>query len=240
MATNPVFNESAFRRAQENVSSAQQMTLQGTINKTFFLLLVCVIGAFLTWGSAQAAALMTPCLIGALIVGMIISFKPFTAPFLAPVYAFAEGLLLGTISSAFNQQMPGIVMQAVSVTMLVFFTMLVLYRTGIIKPSRGLLIGILSATIGISLFYIISLVLMAFGVNVSYFTSAAPWAIAVNVLICAVAAFNFIMDFNFIDQMTSTYSAPKYMEWYAGFGLLVTLVWLYIEILRLLGRTRNN
>ncbi len=240
MATNPVFNENAFRRVQENVSADQQMTLQGTINKTFFLLLICMVGAFLSWGSVHAAAFITPCVSGALALGFIISFKPHTAPFLAPIYAFLEGLLLGNISSAFNQQMPGIVMQAVSVTMLVFLTMLVLYRTGIIKASRGLLIGILSATIGISLFYIISLVLMLFGVNVSYFTSAAPWAIAVNVVICAVAAFNFIFDFHFIDQMTSTYSAPKYMEWYAGFGLMVTLIWLYVEILRLLGRTRNN
>ena len=171
---------------------------------------------------------------------MIISFKPHTAPFLAPIYAVGEGLLLGALSSYFNKQYPGIVMQAISVTMLVFFTMLFLYKTGIIRPTRGFLIGIVSATAGIALFYIISFVLMLFGVNVSYFTSAAPWAIAVNVVVCIIAALNFVLDFHFIDQMTSTYNAPKYMEWYAGFGLLVTLIWLYIEILRLLARSRER
>lgn len=240
MANNPVFNENAFRNAQTNASAGQLMTIQGTINKTFFLLLLCVVGAFLTWGSTQALGLITPIAIGALVVGMIISFKPHTAPFLAPIYAVGEGLLLGALSSYFNKQYPGIVMQAISVTMLVFFTMLFLYKTGIIRPTRGFLIGIVSATAGIALFYIISFVLMLFGVNVSYFTSAAPWAIAVNVVVCIIAALNFVLDFHFIDQMTSTYNAPKYMEWYAGFGLLVTLIWLYIEILRLLARSRER
>ena len=240
---NPLFNERAYEQAlaQQRVLVGQEMTLQGTINKTFFLLLLCVIGGILGFNHAAAMTpFMWPLAIGAFIVAMIVIFKKTSAALLAPVYSFAEGLLLGVISAAYQAESAGIVGQAIAITFLVFGIMLFIYRTGIIKVNRTFIIGVTAATGAIALFYLISLGLMFFGIQVPYFTSNSGWAIAINVFICIVAAMNFLIDFKFIDQLTSEVLAPKYMEWYAGFSLMVTLVWLYIEILRLLGRSRSR
>lgn len=239
---NPLFNEQAYQRALESrVRVGEEMTLQGTLNKTCFLLLLCMVGGLLGFHHyTQLAGWLMPLVLGAFIVAMVIIFKKTSAPLLAPVYALAEGLVLGIISAAYNVQYQGIVGQAIGITLLVFAVMLFIYRTGIIRVNRTFIIGITAATGAIALFYIISLVLMLFHVQVAYFTSNSGLAIAINVIICLVAAFNFLIDFKFIDQLTSEMTAPKYMEWYAGFSLMVTLVWLYIEILRLLGRTRSR
>ncbi len=236
---NPLFNENAFRQAMSRTEGA--MTLQGTINKTFFLLLMCTVGALISWNNIQAVAGYTSLIaIVTFAIAMIVIFKKTAAPVLAPLYALGEGLVLGTISAAYNAQYQGIVGQAIAITFLVFFIMLFLYKTRIIKVTNSLVIGITAATGAIALFYIISLLLSVFGVNVAYFGSTSALSIGINVVICAVAAFNFLIDFRFIDQLTSQVVAPKYMEWYAGFSLIVTLVWLYLEILRLLARTRDN
>ena len=240
---NPLFNESAYQKTlqEQRVRVGEQMTLQGTINKTCFLLLLCVVGGLIAWNHYTAlAALAMPVSIAAFVVAMIIIFKKTSAPLLAPVYAFGEGLVLGIISAAYNVQYEGIVGQAIAITLLVFAVMLFIYRTGIIKVNRTFIIGVTAATGAIALFYLISLVLMLFGVHVAYFSSTSGWAFAINIFICIVAAMNFLIDFEFINQMTSNVLAPKYMEWYAGFSLMVTLVWLYIEILRLLGRSRSR
>ncbi len=240
---NPLFNEKAYQKTLEGqyLRVREQMTLQGTINKTFFLLLLCVVGGLISWnhynvmaGYAVGVSLLT------FVLALVIIFKKTTAPLLAPLYAFGQGICLGAISMAYNVQYQGIVAQAILITMLVFGLMLFIYRTGIIKVNRTFIIGITAATGAIALFYLVSLVLMLFGVNVAYFTSNSGWALAINAIICLVAAFNFLIDFQFIDQMTGDILAPKYMEWYAGFSLMVTLIWLYIEILRLLGRSRNR
>lgn len=236
---NPLFNENAFRQAMSRTEGA--MTLQGTINKTFFLLLMCTVGALISWNNIQAVAGYTSLIaIVTFAIAMIVIFKKTAAPVLAPLYALGEGLVLGIISAAYNAQYQGIVGQAIAITFLVFFIMLFLYKTRIIKVTNSLVIGITAATGAIALFYIISLLLSVFGVNVAYFGSTSALSIGINVVICAVAAFNFLIDFRFIDQLTSQIVAPKYMEWYAGFSLIVTLVWLYLEILRLLARTRDN
>lgn len=236
---NPLFNENAFRQAMSRTEGA--MTLQGTINKTFFLLLMCTVGALISWNNIQAVAGYTSLIaIVTFAIAMIVIFKKTAAPLLAPLYALGEGLVLGIISAAYNAQYQGIVGQAIAITFLVFFIMLFLYKTRIIKVTNSLVIGITAATGAIALFYIISLLLSVFGVNVAYFGSTSALSIGINVVICAVAAFNFLIDFRFIDQLTSQVVAPKYMEWYAGFSLIVTLVWLYLEILRLLARTRDN
>ena len=236
---NPLFNENAFRQAMSRTEGA--MTLQGTINKTFFLLLMCTVGALISWNNIQAVAGYTSLIdIVTFAIAMIVIFKKTAAPVLAPLYALGEGLVLGIISAAYNAQYQGIVGQAIAITFLVFFIMLFLYKTRIIKVTNSLVIGITAATGAIALFYIISLLLSVFGVNVAYFGSTSALSIGINVVICAVAAFNFLTDFRFIDQLTSQVVAPKYMEWYAGFSLIVTLVWLYLEILRLLARTRDN
>jgi uncharacterized YccA/Bax inhibitor family protein len=240
---NPLFNEKAYQRSipQRGIRVGEQMTLQGTINKSFFLLLLCVMGGFMSWTHyATFAAYVLPIAIAAFIVAMIIIFNKTTAPFLASVYAFGEGLVLGIISAAYNALYQGIVAQAVLITLLVMGIMLFIYRTGIIKVNRTFVIGITAATGAISLFYLISLVLMLFGINVAYFSSNSGWAIAVNVFICIIAAMNFLIDFKFIDRLTSEVLAPKYMEWYAGFSLMVTLIWLYLEILRLLSRSHRR
>ncbi len=236
---NPLFNENAFRQAMSRTEST--MTLQGTVNKTFFLLLMCTVGALISWNNIQAVAGYTSLIaIVTFAIAMIVIFKKTAAPVLAPLYALGEGLVLGIISAAYNAQYQGIVGQAIAITFLVFFIMLFLYKTRIIKVTNSLVIGITAATGAIALFYIISLLLSVFGVNVAYFGSTSALSIGINVVICAVAAFNFLIDFRFIDQLTSQVVAPKYMEWYAGFSLIVTLVWLYLEILRLLARTRDN
>ena len=236
---NPLFNENAFRQAMSRTEGA--MTLQGTINKTFFLLLLCTIGALISWNNFQAIAGYTNLIaIVSFVIAMILIFKKTAAAMLAPLYALGEGMVLGIISAAYNAQYQGIVGQAIAITFLVFFIMLFLYKTRIIKVTNGLVIGITAATGAIALFYIISLLLSVFGVNVAYFGSTSALSIGINVVICAVAAFNFLIDFRFIDQLTSQVVAPKYMEWYAGFSLILTLVWLYLEILRLLARTRDN
>ncbi|MBP5617303.1 MAG: Bax inhibitor-1/YccA family protein [Elusimicrobiaceae bacterium] len=267
MAQNPMFNEEAFKRAQaqhqrgfamqdgpaaqetfeqpmhvvRGIDRANCMTLQGTINKTFFLLLICVVGGMLSWTNPQAWISYTGLLaIGALVVAIVTAFKPAISMFTAPVYAFLEGTLLGALSAMYNAQWDGIVFNAVSITVLVFFFMLFLYKFQIIRVTNGLMKGIFAATAAIAVLYIGSWILSLFGVSTAYLTSSSPLSIGISVVVCIVAALNFLTDFEFINRMTGEYEAPKYMEWYAGFSLLVTLVWLYLEILRLLGKTRSR
>ena len=261
MAQNPMFNENAFKRAkaqhqagytQEEFTepmhlvrgedtAAAVMTLQGTINKTFFLLLICVVGGMLSWTNPQAWLAYTWVIaIGALGLAFWTAFKPAVSPFTAPVYALLEGLLLGAISAMYNAQWNGIVFNAVAITILVFFFMLALYRFQIIRVTSGLAKGIFAATLAVCVLYVGSWILSLFGVSTAYLTSSSPLSIGISVVVCIVAAMNFLLDFEFINQMTGKYAAPKYMEWYAGFSLLVTLIWLYLEILRLLGKTRSR
>ena len=238
---NPLFNEKAFNQAVPRVRAGEEMTLQGTINKTFILLFLCVVAGMFAWKNYPAlSAYVLPISLVSFVIAMITIFRKTSAPFLAPVYAIGEGLVLGVISAAYNVQYQGIVGQAISITLLVFAIMLFIYKTGIIKVTQGFVIGVTAATGAIALFYLISMVLGIFGVEVGYFTSTSKLSIGINVVICLVAAFNFLIDFKFIDQLTSQTIVPKYMEWYAGFSLMVTLVWLYLEILRLLGRSRNR
>ena len=164
MANNPMFNEAAFERAQESARAVQPMTLQGTINKTFCLLFLCVVGAMFTWTNPQISGLaMGISAIGAFALAMVTSFKPSISAFTAPIYALLEGVLLGAISAQYNAQFKGIVFNAVAITFLVFFAMLFIYRTKIIKVSRGLMIGIFSATLAICVLYIGSFILSLFG-----------------------------------------------------------------------------
>jgi len=238
---NPALRESIFLKNRDNATVQQTATLQGTINKTFLLLFICVIGAFCSWTNVQA---WQPYLWGivfvALIVGLIISFVPKSAPFLSPVYALGEGLLLGCISAIYNAQWNGIVFNAVAATILVFLIMLFLYKAQIVRVTPGFIKVIYTSTLAILLLYVGSWVLSLFGVSTAYLTSSSPLSIIISIVICAVAAFNFMIDFHFIDVMTRANSAPKYMEWYSAFGLVVTLVWLYLEILDLLSKFQRR
>lgn len=243
MASNPMLNERAFERAKENAYNITQvMTLQGTINKTFFLLFLCVVGGMITWTNYESwANSLLFIMIGAVVLGFVTIFKPNVSPVTAPIYAFLEGLLLGTISARYNVEFNGIVLNAVAITILVFFIMLVIYRSGLIPVTRGLRIAIISATVAITLFYIASWLLALFGfIPLDHVAYSSPLSIGISVVICIVAAFNFLLDFDFINKMTDIEVAPKYMEWYAGFGLLLTIIWLYLEVLRLLAKTQRR
>lgn len=266
MANNPMFNESAFERARQQqqrdtarpaqdetlraegfipryqASASQVMTLQGTINKTFALLALCVAGGYIGWikAAALSPAFLMVLLIGAFVIALITSFKPSVSPITAPIYALAEGVILGMISAFYNAQYQGIVLQAVAVTVLVFGVMLLVYKTGLLKVTQGFATAVVSATAAIALMYLGSWIFSLFGGNISYLTSSSPLSIGISVVICIVAALNLMLDFQFISVMSARGDAPKFMEWYAGFGLLVTIVWLYIEILKLLAKSKRR
>lgn len=242
--SNPTLNEQIFN---DNIPQAQMgtMTVNGTILKTLFLLLIVVLAGALTWGQfitgqlSLVQGLMITGLIIGFILALIISFKKTTAPFLAPIYAAMEGLALGGISAMFEAQLPGIVLQAVIASLAATFTMLALYMSNIIRATDKFRTVILVATISIALMYLISLIFGLFGINFSFLYDSSPISIGISAVIVIVAALNLILDFDIIEKGTASF-APKYFEWYCSFGLLVTLVWLYLEILKLLSKLNRK
>lgn len=259
--SNPALN--AFEQAARQAGTqSQTMTLQGTATKTMALLVLVGAAAGWVWylfsqamaaantGAATPAAVMSagmqavmPWMIGGVIGGLIFAlvtvFKVNWAPVTAPFYAICEGLFLGALSSMIETRYPGIVVQAVGLTFGVLLVMLVAYRTGVIKVTRGFALGVVAATGAIALFYLATMVLGMFGVNTGTLTGSGPLSIGISVVIVIVAALNLALDFAFIDQQAEA-GAPKSMEWYGAFSLLVTLVWLYLEILRLLSKLRER
>jgi len=219
------------------------MTIEGTVNKTSLLLLLLVLSAGSTWVLTDPPASFG-LMLGAVLVGFVVAlvtiFRPQVSPWTAPVYALLEGVFLGAISevyeSSFSQ--PGIVLQAVGATVAVFAVMLMLYRARLIRVTQRFRAIVLTATLGIGLFYLVSIVLSLFGARVPFLYDATPIGIGLSVVICGVAALNLVLDFDFIERGAQA-GAPRFMEWYGAFGLLVTLVWLYLELLRLLGRLRR-
>ncbi len=243
---NPVLNENVFRNQRVAYSNTGVMTVGGTAVKTLLLLLMVVAGAAYTWKLYYAAAnpmairgWMIGGLIGAFVLGMIISFRPKAAQFLSPVYAAAEGLALGGISAIFNEQFaltaPNIVVHAVALTLVTALVMYTVYASGLIKVNGTFMKVITIALISIMVFYIGSWIVSLFGVNLSMLHNNSPLSIGISLVIVAVAAFSLLMDYEFIRQASSA-GAPKYMEWYGAFGLTVTLVWLYLELLKLLAK----
>lgn len=239
---NPTLNKKTFERS-EHYNSQETMTIGGTVNKSFMLLALLIGAAVVSWVMFFNGYEMYPYMIGgaigALVLGLVISFKPTTAPFLAPIYAIGEGLFLGALSAAYESLYYGITLQAALLTMCVFLAMLVVYKTGLVKASAGFQKGLFAATAGIALVYLLSFVLGLFGVTVPYLHDSTPIGIGISVVIVIIAALNFVLDFNFIEE-GARQGAPKYMEWYGSFGLLVTLVWLYVEILRLLSKLASR
>ena len=210
------------------------MTLNGTVDKTAILLAVVVAGGAFSWSLGESA---TPLVIGGAIVGLILAivtaFNPQRAPVLAPIYAVAEGFFLGGISRMFESLYSGIVVQAVVLTFAIMITMLLLYRSGVIKVTRNFRLGVIAATGGIALYYGISILLNLLGVPIGYWHNGSTVGVLIGIGIVVIAALNLVLDFDFIEGGARN-RAPKHMEWYGAFGLLVTLVWLYVEILRLL------
>lgn len=240
---NPALNKKTFTNLSS--SGADRMTLHGTANKAALLLLILVATGSLTWAKAIAAPSMegvVPWLIGGaiggLVVAMITIFKKTWAPFTTPLYAAFEGLFLGAISALFERMYPGIVMQAVMLTAAVFFGLLFAYKTRIIRATENFKLGVFAATSAIALVYLVSIVLGLFGVRMPFLHDSGPIGIGISLIIVVVAALNLVLDFDFIEEGAEK-GAPKYMEWYGAFGLLVTLVWLYLELLRLLAKLRD-
>jgi len=240
---NPALNDQVFEAIPYYDSTVKTMTLQGTVNRTAVLLGLVTASASWTWYVFSTGGNFAPYLLGGLVGGFVLAlitiFKKTAAPVTAPLYAVAEGLLLGGVSAAFEQQFPGIVFQAVFLTFGTLAALLIAYTSRLIKPSENFKLGIVAATGGICLFYLIALILGFFGLNVPLLHSSGPLGIAFSVFIVIIAALNLVLDFDFIENGAAA-GAPKYMEWYAAFGLLVTLVWLYLEILRLLAKLQQS
>lgn len=221
------------------------MTVQGTATKALVLLAVLGFSAALVWQQVAAGnvGLVKPAMlfggIGGFVVAMIAIFKPQSAPYTAPIYAALEGILLGAISALYNLQFAGLPQQAVLLTIGVAAGVFALYRFGIVQATAGFRRMIVSAMVGIMLFYLGSMILSFFGVNVGYFTSSGPLAIGINLVIAGVAAFSLVLDFDQIEQGVRM-GAPKTMEWFGAFSLMITLIWLYLELLRLLSRFQGN
>lgn len=233
--SNPALNESTFDTYA--VAGEETMTIQGTVNKSFILIALVFSTALLSWdfitGLEGGMIYVIASAIIALIVGLITSFKPTWSPYTAPAYALFEGVFLGAISGFIDSKFPGIAIQAVLLTCGTFLCLLMAYRSGLIKATENFKLGIVAATGAIGLIYLASFVLSFFGIQIPYIHGNGIIGILFSVAVVVIAALNLVLDFDFIEQGAEK-GAPKYMEWYASYGLLVTLVWLYIEILKLL------
>src|SRR5665213_196429 len=250
--SNPALGKDTFNDFSNSTLSdatdAGHMTLSGTVNKPGVLLVCTMATAAYTWHqflqTRQAADIAPLVLTGALmgfVVAMVTIFKKEWSPATAPIYALLEGLALGGISAAAEMRYPGIGIQTVSLTFGTLFILLFLYRSGIIKVTDKLRLGIVAATGGIAALYVIELVMGLFGGGVHFaaINGSGALGIGFSVVVVAVAALNLVLDFDFIEQGVSA-GAPKYMEWYGAFGIMVTLIWLYLEILRLLSKMRSR
>ena len=219
------------------------MTITGTVNKTALGLLLLMTTAIFTWNMApndpRVGGLMMVGIFGGLIAAMITVFKQHLAPYTTPIYALLEGLALGGISRFFETLYPGIVNQAVFLTFGTLAALLFAYRSGLIKPTENFKLGIAAATGGIFFVYIISFILGLFGVQIPLIHSNSNFGILFSFGVVVIAALNLVLDFDFIEEGAEI-GAPKYMEWFRGFGLLVTLVWLYLEILHLLAKLQSR
>jgi len=242
-STNPVLKERAFAGA---IPTGETMTIQGTVNKTGLLLLFVVATAAWTWGLAHsetpeaAYPWMLGGLVGGLVVALVTIFKKEWSPISAPIYALLEGLVLGGISAIFDKSYPGIAMQAISLTFGVMFVMLLAYKMRIVQATRGFKLGVIAATGGIAIVYLISMVMsLFFHTQMSFLYAATPLGIGISLFVVIIASLNLIIDFDMIET-GARMGAPKYMEWYGAFGLMVTLIWLYMEILRLLSKVRRR
>ena len=242
--SNPALSQKIFQGQQ--VALEEAMTLNGTVNKTGILLLCTVATAAWTWhGFMQTHSAMSVLpflwigLFGGLIFALITTFKKTWAPVTAPVYALLEGLALGGISAVFELRFPGIAMQSVGLTFGTMFVLLLAYRSGLIPVTQKFRLGIVAATGAIMLFYVAELLLGFFGVRFASINGSGIVGIGFSIVIVIVAALNLVLDFDFIESGVQA-RAPKYMEWYSAFALMVTLIWLYLEILRLLSKVRSR
>ena len=232
---NPAFTKN-FDNAQ-TFSQAERMTLDGAVNKTAILLALCFAGAFAGWNVPALA--MPGLIIGTILAFVTIFRSPAKAGSTAPFYAAFEGMALGGITVFAEMQYPGIGIQAIGLTFGILASLLFCYKSGIIKPTENFRLMIFSATMGIALLYLVSFIMSFFGSGIGFIHSNGFFGIGFSVFVVAIAALNLVLDFDFIEEGADK-GLPKYMEWYGAFSLMVTLVWLYIEILRLLMKLRSR
>jgi uncharacterized YccA/Bax inhibitor family protein len=247
--SNPALGSKTFQDLASRpgaIDVANRMTVNGTVNRTGLLLICAFATAAYTWHSfmqtrdpSDVSGLLMVGVFGGFITAMVTVFKKEWAPVTAPIYALLEGLFLGGISAFFELRYPGIAIQAVGLTFGTLLTMLVVYSSGLVKVTDKFRIGIIAATGGIALFYLVQMVLGFFHFQFLTINGSGPIGIAFSLFVCAIAALNLVLDFDFIEQGVN-YGAPKFMEWYGAFGIMVTLVWLYLEILRLLSKLRSR
>ena len=247
---NPTLSQKIFDRSIDTANS-ETMTVRGAIGKFGFLMLMVIAGAVYTWDlyeNGKQGSMMTMLwigLIGGFITGLIVTFKPTMAKYLAPAYGLLEGFVIGAISAIVNgmfaEKYPNIVLTAVGLTFGVAMAMFLLYNFRIIRPTQRFKSIMLSSILGIGLFYLVTILLSAFGVHMSFMsiTDSSPLGIGISLFVVAIASLSLILDFEQI-EVGAENGAPKYMEWYGAFGLLVTMVWLYIEVLKLLSRLASS
>lgn len=240
--SNPTLGEGIINRFSF-AATDRPMTVQGSVNKTALLLALVVAGAAFTWSkvmasieSGEAVGINGWMIAGSVmgfIIATVIAFRQNLAPYLSPVYAICEGLFIGAISAHFEAMYPGLVMRAVLLTFSVMFALLFLYKMRIVKATQRFRTILVSATAGIAIAYLITFIISLFGVKMNFMYTGGSLGLIVSLVVVGVAALNLVLDFDFIENGAES-NLPAYFEWYAAFGLMVTLVWLYIEILRLL------
>ena len=241
---NPALNDKTFQQIG-TAGYSDSMTLQGTVNKTGMMLLLLVAGAAYTWslfieGSMESLLMwMMVGLIGGLITAVVTTFKKEWSPITAPIYAVLEGFALGGISALLESQYEGIVIQAVALTFGTAGCLLMAYKSGVIKATENFKLGIFAATGGIGFIYLIGWIMSFFGTSIPYIHENGLIGIGFSLVVVVIAALNLVLDFDFIEKGAEQ-GAPKFMEWYGAFGLMVTLIWLYIEILRLLSKLNSR
>ena len=243
---NPTLSEKHFEKTLVQ-NESEVMTEKGTMNKFFMMCLLVIAAASFTWSAYYQGKDVTSWMwigaIGGFVVAIATTFKPNWSPITAPIYALLEGVFVGAISAvynnAFQQVAPNIIMQAVGLTFGVVIAMFLLYRFRVIKATERFRSIVMTATFGIAIFYVIALVLRMFGVQIAFLHEGSMLGIGFSLLVVSLAALNLILDFDMIEKGVAL-GAPKYMEWYGAFGLIVTIVWLYLEILRLLGKLNSR
>ncbi len=239
---NPALGDKTFNlRAAQGEES---MTVQGTVNKSAILIGIIIFAGAISWtqimsGNSASMIFLWGGVIGGLIMALITIFKKEWAPITAPIYAAFEGLALGGISAMAEMMFSGIVLQAVMLTVGTFITLLAAYRSGLIKATENFKLGVVAATGAVGLIYLVSFGMRMFGIEMPYLHSNGIIGIGISLVIVVIAALNLVLDFDFIENGAEK-KAPKFMEWYAAFGLIVTLVWLYLEILRLLMKLNSR
>ena len=234
---NPVLTKSTFNRG---LDVSETMTINGTVNKTAISLFLLIGTGYFTFDVINPIILIV-CGIGGFITAIVTVFKKQWAPITVPIYAILEGGLLGGVSFMYNSMYNGIVTDAIFLTVGILLSLLFAYRSGLIKPTENFKLGIFAATGGIAIVYIINMVMGFFGssMGVMQIDNASPMSIGFSVVVVIIAALNLVLDFDFIEEGAES-GAPKYMEWYGAVGLLVTLIWLYLEILRLLAKLNSR